>query len=583
MSAEPTPVALPSAPQPTSQQTAIQPKKPVIYGSSWDSIGPIPELTIAQFITSNPYKVDPNKVIIIDGNGTRRLTHADYCNDIKAAASGLRNLFSTLERGDIVAIVSTNTLDMPSLAIGVTGAGCVPAMINPAATPPELVHSFNLVEPLGPKVMFVHPNLIDGVRKAIKLANYKRTPIIVSMLPSRATQYTLADVQASGRKSPRPLAALIKPAKYTLGMVFYSSGTTGAFKGVMLSHRNLVSNGMQIVKANPDQFGPNQVHVSFLALYHSYGLAAVMSTPPLTGTTVVHLEKYDFKKYLQAIQDHKGTRLNIVPPVALSLAKDPLVEKYDLSSLQNLSIGAAPTKLELVNLLRKKLGVKITQTYGLTETSPGSHTLGGEFEHHNGSVGRLIPDMECRLIDDEGNDVGPNEEGQASSLFISSLVILLRGPNIMMGYIRNPEATASTIQDGWLHTGDIGRRTPEGFYWIVDRLKELIKVRGFQVAPAELEGILLSHPKIRDCAVKGVYDGDKATEFPRAFLVVDPQFRNQATADEVRNWVDGQVTYYKKLNGGIFFLDEIPKNASGKILRRLLPKDPAPPLPSAKL
>ncbi|KAM0753976.1 acetyl-CoA synthetase-like protein [Meredithblackwellia eburnea MCA 4105] len=546
-----------------------------IFTSPYPSVAPFPELTIAQFICSNPYNVDPNSIIIIEGGKGvgkgRRLTFQDYCDAIKTSAAGVANLFPELERGDILGVLSTNTLEMAALCIGISGAGFVPAQVNPSATPPELAHSFKLVEPLGPKVIFVHPDLIAGAQEGIKLCNFPRTPKLVSMLPStsipREVSFTLQDVLKSGQEKPRELAKLVKPAKDTLGMIFYSSGTTGAFKGVMLSHLNLVSNAKQIVGPSTEALGPHATMVSFLPLYHSYGLCVTMTGAPISGTKVVHLEKFDLEIFLSAIEEHRATNCNIVPPVALALAKHPIVDKYDLSSIKSFAIAAAPTKLELVNILRKRLNCAVVQGYGLTESSPGSHQLQAAEEAQDGSVGRLFPDMECRIVGTDGKDVGVNEEGE----------IVMRGPNIMMGYIRNPEATAATVKDGWLYTGDIGRRNEGGYYWIVDRLKELVKVRGFQVAPAELEGVLLSHPKVLDCAVHATYDDEKATEFPRAFIVVDPKLRTAETAAEIQTYVSDRVAHYKRLLGGVFFLDEIPKNGSGKILRRMLPKNPAPP------
>ncbi|KAL8278491.1 hypothetical protein RQP46_009181 [Phenoliferia psychrophenolica] len=531
----------------------------------------IRHLIVVGFITSNPYNVPPSKVIILEGGGTRSLTFQDYCDAMANTAAGVAASFPELAPGDVVGVLSTNTLEMTSLILGLSGAGLVPAMVPPAATPPELAHSFKLVAPDGPKVIFVHPALIAGAKEGIALAGFARMPKLVSMLPGTPG---LPSVQ--GRLNPRPLTNLSKPARDTLAMIFYSSGTTGPFKGVQLSHRNLIANAKQIVATSPETFRPESTMLSFLPLYHSYGLISTILGAPLSGTLNVHLEKFEPELFLSSIQKHKVTNISIVPPVALLMAKHPMVDNYDLSSLQSLGISAAPTKKELMDLLRKRLNVKVVQGYGMTEASPGTHQLVPSLEFEGeGSVGQLFPDMECRIVNAEGKDVGNDEEGE----------IVLRGPNIMLGYINNPAATADAIRDGWLHTGDVGvRRSDKGFYWIVDRLKELIKVRGFQVAPAELEGILLSLPMVQDCAVTAFYDDDKATEFPRAFVVVaSDKDRTPAMAAEIRALVDSRVAHYKWLVGGVHFLDAIPKNGSGKILRRLLPKTVESTKATAKL
>jgi 4-coumarate--CoA ligase len=250
------------------------------------------------------------------------------------------------------------------------------------------------------------------------------------------------------------------------------------------------------------------------------------------------------------------TRFYAVPPIVLALAKHPIVEKYDLSSLRTVLSGAAPLGAELALEAGDRIGCEVVQGYGMTELSPVSHaTPEGNFKP--GSVGILVPNAEARLVDADGSDRGVGEEGE----------IWIRGPLVMKGYLNNPDATAATIDDeGWLHTGDVGTVDADGHYYIVDRVKELIKYKGFQVPPAELEALVVTHPDVADVAVIGVGD-EEAGEIPKAFVVLKPGAT--ATADDIKAFVAEHVASYKQVRV-VEFVDEIPKSASGKILRRML-------------
>ncbi|KAI5479618.1 hypothetical protein MNV49_003355 [Pseudohyphozyma bogoriensis] len=538
-----------------------------IFKSHWPSIQPLPDTTIVEFFISNPWNVPQDRTIVFDGttpDSSRSFTYKEYVDDMVATGSGIRHLLPDVQPGDLVSVLTPNTIQLPSFALGITSSGAIPCMTSSAATPSELAHAFSLVEPAGPKVIFVHPTLIANASEAISLCKgFTRTPKLVSMLEEgNEGLMTIQAILKAGRENP--LAPLPAATSSKLAMIYYSSGTTGKFKAVELSHGNLIANALQLTTTNPEIFGEKAVLASFLPISHSYGLCIQTIGCALSGTPTVHMAGFDLPLYLSVVQKFKVTTSPIVPPVALALAKHPLVDKYDTSSLECLTISAAPTKRELADALRKRLKVKVVQGYGMTEASPATHQLLGSQENQHGSVGRLLPDMEAKIIGEDGKELGIDQEGE----------LVLRGPNVMLGYRNNPEATAEAIRDGWLHTGDIARRNADGFYWIVDRKKELIKVRGFQVAPADLEGLLISCPLVLDCAVVATYDDSKATEFPRAFVVVEPSNRTPAKAREIQHYVDSKVAHYKRLLGGVFFLDEIPKNASGKILRRLLPKEP---------
>ena len=275
------------------------------------------------------------------------------------------------------------------------------------------------------------------------------------------------------------------------------------------------------------------------------------------------MPKFDIENFCKAIQKYKITFAYVVPPVVLLLSKHPSVSKYDLSSLRMINSGAAPLTYELVESLYARIKVPVKQGYGLSETSPTTHTQPWSLWRSTiGSVGRLMPNMTAKYTAEDETEVPAGQVGE----------LWMKGPNIFQGYLNNAEGTANCLTpDGYFKTGDIGYQDDEGNFFITDRLKELIKYKGFQVPPAELEGILLSSPKINDVAVLGLYDKEQATELPRAYVVPAKGVEaSEATEKEIMDFVAGKVAGHKRLRGGVKFVDEIPKSASGKILRRVL-------------
>jgi len=335
----------------------------------------------------------------------------------------------------------------------------------------------------------------------------------------------------------------------------YSSGTTGLPKGVMLTHHNLVANLAQsdsMLTYRPD----GEAALAVLPFFHIYGMQVLMNGLLANGVTVITMPRFDMEEGLALMEKHEVTHFFAVPPIVLGLAKHPAVDNVNLSKLEKIFCGAAPLGAELAEEASARVGAAVVQGYGMTELSPISHATVGN-DSKPGSNGVTAPNTECRIVDPDGNDLGVDGEGE----------LWIRGPQVMKGYLNNDEATAATIDDdGWLHTGDVARIDSDGHMYIVDRVKELIKYKGFQVPPAELEALIVTHPAVADVAVIGVADVE-AGELPKAFVVLKPG--TEATAEDIQSFVAEHVASYKKIRI-VEFTDEIPKSASGKILRRML-------------
>jgi 4-coumarate--CoA ligase len=352
-----------------------------------------------------------------------------------------------------------------------------------------------------------------------------------------------------------PLAEQVPVSSDTLVCLPYSSGTTGVNKGVMLSHGNLVANVAQVLSAA--DIREDETFIAVLPFFHIYGMQVLMNTGLRAGVTVITMPRFDLEQFLSLHQQHGITRSFVAPPIVVALAKHPMVDDYDLSALRQVFSGAAPLSAELSLEAGARLGCDVVQGYGMTELSPVSHlTPPGMYKP--GSCGVTAPNTLSKVVDPAtGKELGVDEDGE----------LCIQGPQVMHGYLGNESATASTIdQDGWLHTGDIGHIDADGHLWIVDRLKELIKYSGFQVPPAELEALLLTHPGIADAAVVGLPDEEHG-EIPVAYVVPRPGV--DLDVDEVMAYVAERVAHYKQIRK-VVVTDAIPKSASGKILRRLL-------------
>jgi acyl-CoA synthetase (AMP-forming)/AMP-acid ligase II len=479
---------------------------------------------------------------VVDAATGESLTFAEVVAQADAAAAAL--VAEGLRPGDVVGLMSHNQPRYAVAVHAVLRAGGVVSPLNPALTAHEIGKQLGHSKARG---LIVAEPFVEKAHEAIAGTGVDRVYVLGNHSLGRPF-----DALAVGTGTPPPLD--LDPAT-ALAVLPYSSGTTGLPKGVMLTHRNLVANLEQTRVGW--RLTDDDVLAGVLPFFHIYGFTIILNSALLTGATLVTMPRFDLRAYLQVVQDHRVTRGHLAPPMVLALATAPEVDEYDLSALRTAVSGAAPLDEELAARAEARTGCVIRQGYGMTEASPGTHMVYDEDWATTplGSVGKLFPGTEARLVDPAtGVDVAAGETGE----------LLVRGPQVMAGYLENPEATAETITDGWLHTGDVARVDEQGDFYIVDRLKELIKYKGYQVAPAELEAVLLGHPDVLDAAVIAMPD-PTAGEAPKAFVVA----RREIEPDALMAWVAERVAPYKKLRA-LEFVGEIPKSPAGKILRRVL-------------
>lgn len=507
-----------------------------------------------------------NKIIYRDADSGRAYSYAQVKSTAIDLGKGLKSLWDW-RKGDVLALFTPNCIDSPAITWGVHWAGGIVSPANPGYTVEEL--AFQLKDS-GAKALATQMPFLKVAVEAAKQAGIPEERIILmgdekdeSMRFKHFSSIrNLAGTSRYRRTKAHP--------RNDLAFLVYSSGTTGHPKGVMLCHENIISNILMLKAGEggnlswdggPDGNGDNII--AFLPFFHIYGLNVLICQSLYSGLTLVVMPKFEIEKFCAIIQDQKVTFAYVVPPVVLLLGKHPVIDKYDLSSLRMLSSGAAPLTQELVEAVYKRLKVPIKQGYGLSETSPTTHTQPWElWDKTIGSVGTLLPNQTAKYMSPEERELPIGETGE----------LWVKGPNVFKGYHNNVEGTKNALtEDGYFKTGDVGHQDKDGNFYITDRVKELIKYKGFQVPPAELEGLLISHPTVNDVAVIGIYNKDQATEVPRAYVVPKPGIEGSPkTADDIMQWLQAKVANHKRLRGGVRFVDEVPKSSSGKILRRLL-------------
>ncbi len=497
----------------------------------------IPEVPLTEFVMGD--RAGSGRMAMIDGPSGGTWTFAELSSAIHRLAGGLQS--EGIGPGVTIGLMAPNMPEYTLVFHAVAVAGGTVTTINPTYGPEEI--RFQLDDAHAIMLIAAAP-FAETAKEAVSGSPVGEIVTIGDVEGHRSLAELFGD----------PIEQVPIDVRDHVVVLPYSSGTTGLPKGVMLTHYNLVAN---LAQSNAMlEYEDGDVALAVLPFFHIYGMQVLMNGLLASGVTVVTMPRFDMEQALSLIQEHGVTQFYAVPPIVLGLAKSPLVDRYDVSSLRKIFSGAAPLGADLAEEAATRVGCVVVQGYGMTELSPISHaTVGNDFKP--GSNGVTAPNTVCRVVDTEGSDLGVGEEGE----------LLIKGPQVMKGYLNNPEATAFTIDaDGWLHTGDVARFDDDGHMYIVDRVKELIKYKGFQVPPAELEALLVTHPAVADVAVIGVPDVE-AGELPKAFVVLQPGA--EATVEELIDFVGGHVASYKRIRM-IDFIDAIPKSASGKILRREL-------------
>lgn len=544
-----------------------------IYRSRFPDINPI-DIDVVTFVFSNPENTPDARPLYIDAITKASRTFGDVKKRTKSLSHGLRKL--GVKPKDVVAFISPNSIDYAITCYAVLGAGATVSPASAAYTPLELQGQ---LETSGAKLVITHSSVIDVVEKAIKFD--KSIRILQADGDSDKHGQPTAESLASTCPATELISISPDEAGDRVAFMCFSSGTTGRAKGVMTTHRNMVANLQQWLIHWPQKSDDESKIVTFLPFSHIYGLTTHVCVNVLLGTSLILLPRFELPLYLECLHKYRPEWVPVVPPIMLLLAKHPLVEKYDLSSIRRFMSAAAPLSPELrqdvENRFKKLYGTTVhgLQAWGLTETSPLATLVPPSRADKRHTVGNITPGMEFRVVDpDTAEDVDVEADGSTSR----AGELWCRGPNVTKGYFRNAEATKDGFaqdQQGnlWFRTGDIGVIDNEGFVTIVDRIKEMIKYKGMQVIPSELEGKLLAHPYVEDSCVVGRWVEEQATELPHAFIVVKQDAKSKgekAIVAEIHAWLNPQIANHKRLRGGITIIDVVPKSTSGKILRRQL-------------
>ncbi|TPX32218.1 hypothetical protein SmJEL517_g04605 [Synchytrium microbalum] len=524
----------------------------------------IPITTIPNHFLFDPIRNDPgrrNLVAMLLSETNEKITYGEVEHNVLALSAGLAAL--GVHKGVVVQMFGPSGPEFPQIAWAVLHAGGILTTANPAYNADELAYQLGDSKPT---FMFTVPDMLETALAAAKEGNIKTSNIFVYQAKATGFKYW-TELFGDAAKAPKVKWSADELTK-TPAYILYSSGTTGRPKGVMQSHFNVIANRQQTSSLVPPEFIPpsGTPALSIFPMYHAAGLFIIQGMLA-GGSMVITSRKFSFSRFCQAIQDYKIAGIVAPPPIYVMLAKSPEARKYDLSSLQAMGSGAAPLGKELAEEIGASFKLPsgfIMNGWGQSEVNC-SGTGGGLLPPKIGSVGFPLPNSEIKLIDEDGNEVHtPNTPGE----------MYYKGPNVTLGYLNRDDATRETYIDGWVKTGDQIIYDDQGYLFVVDRLKELIKVNALQVAPAELEALVLSHPAVADVAVVPTPD-DMAGELPRAFVVTKAGKQSKQTALDIMKFVDERVAKHKHLRGGICFVDEIPKNPSGKILRRVLRDDPA--------
>jgi acyl-CoA synthetase (AMP-forming)/AMP-acid ligase II len=491
----------------------------------------------------------PHKTALIDASCARRISYAEYGELVESLARGL--VASGLKPGEVIAIYLSNSWEFCVTFHAASLCGAIPTLLNPSYREREVRYqlensgaAFLITD--GPNITAMNFSGLSKLRRiyTIRTASSGAEPFSSLLSPSTAVLPRIESAPDS-----------------TVAALPYSSGTTGLPKGVMLSHTNLVSNVFQFLGPNGSELCNYDTVLCFLPLYHIYGLNVILDPVLTLGATLVLVPRFHVQHVIQLMVSEGITMMPLVPPAMNAMTHAAEAGEFPARhNLRWVKCGAAPLAGDVARRFTEKTGVLVCQGYGMTEASPVTHV--GYLKpdlYRPDSIGHPMAQTECRVLDDEGAELSSNQSGE----------LVMRGPQFMLGYWKEPDATAGAMRDGWYWSGDVVTRDDAGFYKVVDRRKEMIKYKGFPIAPAEVEAVLLEHPGVKECGVVGRADSS-AGEIPIAFVALRDGFvSGTKLGEELCDFVAQRITAYKQPRE-IKFVDSVPKTASGKILRREL-------------
>jgi acyl-CoA synthetase (AMP-forming)/AMP-acid ligase II len=500
------------------------------------------------------------KTALVDPSCGRRLTYAEYGDAVESLARGL--VAAGIKPTEIVAIFLPNSWEFCVAYHAITLAGGVPTLLNPTYREREVRYQ---LENSGAVVLITDGPNLEGIDLA-GLPNLRR--VYTTRQPTAGAE----DFTNLLKPATATLPHTEKSTAEALAALPYSSGTTGLPKGVMLSHYNLVANVYQLLGPGSKLLKGDDNILCFLPLYHIYGLNVVLNPVLILGATLVLMPRFHVPQLLSLLTSESITTMPMVPPAMIALCQTAENGQFPRDhKLTWVKCGAAPLPPEIPKRFTELTGVPVCQGYGMTEASPLTHVgfLTPDL-YRPDSIGHPVAQTECRVIA-QSDLSGPGGDLSAEAPAGERGELVMRGPQFMIGYWREPQATAAVLRDGWFWSGDIVTRDREGFFRVVDRSKEMIKYKGFPVAPAEVEAVVLEHPAVRECGVIGRPDA-AAGEIPVAFVSLREGFvAGKKLEEELCAFVADRLTHYKQPRE-VRFVDAVPKTASGKILRRELRK-----------
>jgi len=491
------------------------------------------------------------KLALVDTSINRRFTYSEYGEAVERISSGL--VGAGLQPGEVVAIFLPNSWEFAATYHAATLAGAIPTLLNPTYREREVRYQ---LENSGAAFLITDGAILGDI-KLVGLPNLRR--VFTTRQPAAGAETFSGLLRATTAALPRPNQSL----RETIAALPYSSGTTGLPKGVMLSHHNLVANVYQLLAPHATPLSQADTMLCFLPLYHIYGLNVALNPMLMVGGTLVLMPRFNTQALLGLLTSEGITMMPLVPPALNALNQAAEAGNFPRDHKVGwVKSGAAPLAPELARRFSELTGIPISQGYGMTEASPVTHV--GYIDpalNNPSSIGQPLVATECRILDLNDRDVAEGEPGE----------LVMRGPQFMLGYWKEPQATAAVLRDGWYWSGDIVNRDADDFYYVLDRRKEMIKYKGFPVAPAEVEAVLMEHPAVRDCGVVA-RPNVEAGEIPCAFVVLrEGQTCDEAMKRSLCGFVADRLTHYKQPRE-IHFVESVPRTPSGKILRRELRK-----------